>query len=79
MTVSEETVDAACWSIDPVDGPTDAMRQAVRAALQAASPFIKAEALRNAAAAIQAMHPGEVKNSVVFLENLATEIEKGKS
>lgn len=35
----------------------------------------KAEALREAADAIQALHPGEVKNSVIWLRDRADRIE----
>ena len=35
----------------------------------------KAEALREAADAIQALHPGEVKNSVIFLRECAREFD----
>lgn len=54
-----------------IEGLADAIRDAEREGA--------VEALREAADEIQALHPGEVKNSVTFLRERAARIARGES
>lgn len=45
---------------------------------EAAAPYVAARALREAADDIQALHPGEVKASVLWLRDRADLIERGQ-
>jgi hypothetical protein len=64
-------------------GCTCDLDERIRATLTAVLPkmetTLKAQGLLEAAAAIQALHPGEIKNSVIFLCERATVIQGGQA
>ena len=57
----------------------DAMEAALLAAYVVLRADIAAEVLAEAADAIQALHPGEVKNSVTFLRDRAAPLSTAKA
>ena len=82
--IPPEAVEAAVQahadsSINPDSNGTE---EDMRAALEAAYPLLRegiaAEVLNEAADAIQALHPGEVKNSVTFLRERAAALSTAK-